>query len=251
MPKRKTKSIIQIPFDVISENMKILETTSDSKQHLDAVGLIKDSIKDIKNKYDEVVDNFKTVDKQRIELEAQIQKTVLDVEKWKEKYHIEQTKQESLVKKIENNDNTIMDMLDEKNKLVNEFKIEKDALEKLYLVQVKDLSGAIVNVLNQMNIKDKEIISLNNIVDKKNSVIQNIKNELDLVQSQFQGMKKEYTYIKTEHEHMLSESAFLEEKVNQLTLELMEKTQQVKHINGQLENLQILVKKYKSKCTIL
>lgn len=254
MPKRKTKSIIQIPFDVITENIKTIENASDTQKHLDTIHIVKDSIQDMKNKYDDLVENFKSVDKQRLELENQLLKSIKDVEKWKEKVHIEQTKQESMAKEIEIKDKRINEILDERNKLLNEFKLEKESLEKQiqnYVIQVKDLSGTIGNFFNQLNIKDKEIISLNNIVDKKKSLIQQVKNELDLVQSQFQGMKKEYTIIKTEYEHMMSESNLLEEKVNQLTHELRDKTQLVKELNGQMANLQILLKKYKSKCVIL
>lgn len=264
MPKKKSKIVSppSTPFDIILENVNILEKSSETKPHLEAAIQIKDAIQEIQSKYDNFSDTLKSVDKQKIDLESQLQKSIQEIELWKEKFNLEKLKEEAIQQTLEMKEKTIGQIKEESKKVVEDFsdemkilKSQKETLEKQitnYVFQIRDLSGSFIN---QLNIKEKEIVSLNNLVDKKNALIQQVKNELDSLQGLFQQSKKEYLNLKTQYDDVLEDANQIkqisEEKVNEITKELQEKAQLVKELNAQLSNLQVLIKKYKSKCEIL
>jgi len=264
MPKKKSKIVSppSTPFDIILENVNILEKSSENKPHLEAAIQIKDAIQDIQSKYDNLSDTLKSVDKQKIDLESQLQKSIQEIELLKEKFNLEKLKEEAIQQTLEFKEKTIGQIKEESKKVIEDFsneikilKSQKETFEKQitnYVLQIKDLSGSFIN---QLNIKEKEIVSLNNLLDKKNVLIQQVKNELESVQGLFQQSKKEYLNLKTQYHDVLEDANHIkqisEQKVVEITRELNEKAQLVKDLNSQLSNLQVLIKKYKSKCEIL
>jgi len=260
MPKRKTK-VIPTPFEIISESLQRLEKESDEKQ-FEIISTIKPLIEDIKSKNETLVDTIKNMEKnteKNMEKNMEQQKKLYEsqaltqIQNFPKELEKLKADEKEWIARATDNQSVIERLNKEKNELLGKVEEQKKEIEKIvqnYVSQIEDLSGTILNVID---IKDKEITSLNNLIDKKNTLVQQTKNEFELTMNQLNGLKKEYGMLKTQYNHVVSDIQMMndisETKVRELNKELQEKFQNINDLTQHLSQLQTLIKK--SKCEIL